>query len=70
MRVLALLVLAVLVPVVVWGITYVPRHDGRLGDCLLAVVLPTAGICVCLRLLLPASRQTGQMQEDGQDKSA
>ena len=67
MRVLALLVLAVLVPVVVWGITYVPRHDGRLGDCLLAVVLPTAGICVCLRLLLPAS---GQMREDGQDKSA
>lgn len=70
MRVLALLVLAVLLSVVAWGIRYVPRHDGRLGDCLLAVVLPTTGICVCLRLLLPASRRVRQDRENEEDRSA
>jgi hypothetical protein len=53
MRILASILLAILLLVLVLGIVYVPRHDGRLTDFLVAVLLPTVGICWCLWQLLP-----------------
>jgi peptidoglycan/LPS O-acetylase OafA/YrhL len=47
-RVLAFLLLLILIPAVVFGIAYVPRHDGAWLDLVLAVLLPTLGISWCL----------------------
>ncbi len=59
MRVLAFLLLVILIPVVVFGIVYVPRHDGAWLDLALAVLLPTLGISWCLwQLVQPPKRGT------------
>jgi hypothetical protein len=48
MRVLAIVLLIVLIPAVVFGIVYVPLQDGRVLDWCLGVLVPSAGICWCL----------------------
>jgi hypothetical protein len=56
MRVWAVLLLLVLVPLMIFGIEYVPHNDGRVVDALLVVILPAAGACWCLVQLLPHPR--------------
>ncbi len=59
MRWLALVLLVVLAAIVVWGITDVLRHDGVWADVIVTVLVPTAGICGCLWLLVggPGARR-------------
>ncbi|MEN6452177.1 MAG: hypothetical protein ABFC96_16935 [Thermoguttaceae bacterium] len=45
MRVWDVVWLIVALPIIVVGIIYVPRHDGRTLDLLLAVILPTIIVC-------------------------
>ncbi len=56
----ATILLAVFVPLVVLGIYYVPRHDGRPEDLLLAVLLPTAGVCWSVWQLVARPRKNGK----------
>jgi hypothetical protein len=58
-RSVAIILLAILLPAVVFGIFYVPRHDGELMYLLLLVLLPTAVVCWCIRQLLPSSSRRG-----------
>ncbi len=59
MRVLAFLLLVILIPIVAFGIAYVPRHDGAWLDLALAVLLPTLGSSWCLwQLVQPPKRGT------------
>ena len=67
-RILALVLLAVLVAAIVFGIVYVPRHDGRPTDALIGVLLPTAGVCWCLWRLLPRPRKDESGQEETGEK--
>jgi hypothetical protein len=43
-RLLALVLLLLLIPAVIFGIVYVPRHDGQGLDFVLGILLPSAGI--------------------------
>ncbi len=68
MRLLAAVLLVVLASVVLFGIVYVPRHDGDASDLLLVVLLPTAGVCWCIDQLLPRPRTTDESR-DGSGKN-
>ena len=65
MRVLAVVLLPVLVAAVVWGIVYVPRHDGRLIDFAVAILLPTAGVCWCLWQLVSRPGEGSEASKGG-----
>jgi hypothetical protein len=39
--------------VVVFGVIYVPRHDGSFVDMLLMILIPTAIVAWCIARLLP-----------------
>ncbi len=65
MRILALVLLLLLVPAVVFGIMQVPRHDGRLSNFVVEVLLPTLGVCWAIWRLLP---QPGKARETRQNK--
>ena len=56
MRLLAIVLLIVLIPTVVFGIVYVPGQDGGVSDWALCVFLPTAGISLCLWQLVRGSK--------------
>ncbi len=64
MRILALIALVVLVPAVVFGITQVPRHDGRLTNFVIEILLPTAGVCWAIRQILPQPKKPGETRKE------
>jgi hypothetical protein len=55
--VIAIVLLIVLIPTLVFGIVYVPGQDGRVSDWALGVFLPTAGISWCLWQLVRGSKE-------------
>lgn len=62
-RIVAVVLLFVFVSLAAFGIVYVPRHDGRVVDTLLLVMLPAAGTVWCLVELLPRRGQIGQRKD-------
>ena len=57
MRTVAWILIPALVLVLVGGIMYVPRQDGRLGDTLFFVLLPAIATCWCIAQVLPEPRK-------------
>jgi hypothetical protein len=50
---LAAAILLIAIPCLLFGIYYVPRHDGHGLDFATTILLPTAVICWCIWRLLP-----------------
>ncbi len=69
MAVVAFIVLLLAIPAVILGIVYVPRHDGRLLDTFLAVILPSAAVSWALwQLLRRCPKPQAQPADDSGEK--
>ncbi len=53
MRIAAAIILLLMTAAVVFGIDYVPRHDGSPSLFLVTIVLPTLAICWSIWRLFP-----------------
>lgn len=65
MLILTVAVLIIGIPILVLGILYVPLHDGRPFDLLLAVLLPTTAVCWSLWQLVTRCRRDNKPDGGG-----